>query len=183
MLIGKKIHELRKERRMSMTELSKLSGIQMATLSRMENLKMTGTLESHMKIAQALKVSLPQLYNEVISENKKVEVKTAKTPADVFVHSEKSSYEILTAKVLNKRMMPSLLKIEPGGQTNLEQNHLGCEKFIFVLDGKIEVRIEKEIYPLAKNNTLYFEASSKHQFVNTGKTLAKVICVSSPVAL
>ena len=183
MLIGKKIQELREERKMSLTELSQKSGVQLATLSRLENLKMTGTLESHLAIAKALEVSLPQLYNEVINEDKKIEVQTSRSPSDVFVHSKKSSYEILTPKVLSKKMMPILLKLEPGGKTHQEQNPIGCEKFIFVLVGKITVDIDGKSYALSKNNTLYFDASLEHKFMNAGKSLARVICVSSPVAL
>ena len=44
MLIGKRVKELRKARNMSLSELAKLSGVQIATLSRIENLKMIGTL-------------------------------------------------------------------------------------------------------------------------------------------
>ena len=183
MQIGKKVKQLREERKMSLTELSQQSGVQLATLSRMEHLKMTGTLESHLKIAQALSVSLPQLYSDIIKEEKKVEVKTSKSPSDVFVHSKKSSYEILTAKILSRKMMPILLKIEPDGTTHQEQNQAGCEKFIFVLEGKIEAKIAGETYSLSKNNSLYFDASLEHKFFNKGKALARVICVSTPVAL
>ena len=183
MQIGKRVKELREERKMSLTELSQQSGIQLATLSRMEHLKMTGTLESHLKIAQAFGVSLPQLYSDIIKEENKIEVKTSKSASEVFVHSKNSSYEILTARVLSRKMMPILLKIEPGGETHKEQNQLGCEKFIFVLEGKIEAKIAEETYSLSKNNTLYFDASLEHKFMNTGKALARVICVSTPVAL
>ena len=183
MYIGHKVKELREANRMSLTDLSKKSGVQLATLSRIENLKMTGTLDSHMKIAQALSITLPQLYSDVVNEDEKLRVQTPKSLTDVFVHSEKSSYEILTTKVLTKRMMPILLKIEAGGQTNKEQNQMGSEKFIFVLEGKIEVKIGKEIFSLGKHNTLYFNASIEHQFVNIGKVTAKVICVGTPVAL
>ena len=36
--------------------------------------------------------------------------------------------------------MPMLLKIESEGRTNPEQNMAGSEKFVFVLEGKIEVK-------------------------------------------
>ncbi len=183
MLIGKKIKELREARKMSLTEVSQQSGVQLATLSRMENLKMTGTLESHIKIAQALGVSLPQLYSDLIKEGKKVDLQTAKSSNDVFVHSKKSSYEILTAKVLSKKMMPILLKIEPAGETHAEQNPPGTEKFIFILEGKIAATIAGETYALSRSNTLYFDASLEHKLVNTGKRAARVICVATPVVL
>jgi transcriptional regulator with XRE-family HTH domain len=183
MFIGKKIKELRELQKMSLTELSKRSGVQMATLSRMENLKMTGTLASHMNIAKALGVSLPDLYRGIVTEEKKIEARTSRYATDIFTHSEKSAYEILTSKVLAKKMMPILLKIESGGKTNTEQNSLGTEKFLFVLDGKVSVTVEKEAYVLSKNDTLYFDASLPYYIENIGRAPAKILCVSTPVAL
>ena len=182
MFIGQRIKELRAVKRISLTELSKKSGVQLATLSRIENLKMTGTLESHLKIAEILGVSLPELYSGVTTESKAVELKAAEEP-DVFIHSEKSAYEILTGKMLSKRMLPAILRLDVDGKTAPEQNPAGSEKFVFVLEGNIEVVIGDKTYRLAKNNSLYFDASLEHGFINKGKVPAKAICVTTPVAL
>ena len=183
MYIGKRLKELRKIKGISLTELAEKSGVQIATLSRIEHIKMTGTIESHMNIAKALEIDITQLYIGIVKKEDKVDVKTSKSETDVFIHSDKSSYEILTSKILSKKMMPILLKIEPDGQTNTEQNQIGTEKFVYVLEGKIEIKIEDASYTLTKGNTLYFDASVKHCFINIGKTTAKVICVGTPVAL
>lgn len=183
MYIGKRLKEIRQAQGMSLTALAEKSGVQIATLSRMENLKMTGTLESHMRIAQALGVDITHLYSNIIRPEDKVDVRTPQTATDVFTHSDKSSYEILTSRVLSKKMMPILLKIEPEGSTNKEQNAPGSEKFIFVLEGKIEARIGGESYLLSKAASLYFDASLEHYFVNKGKTTARAVCVGTPVAL
>jgi transcriptional regulator with XRE-family HTH domain len=183
MYIGKRLKELRRAKGMSLTHLAQKSGVQIATLSRIEHLKMTGTLESHMNIANALGVDITQLYTDIIKEDDRVDLKTSKSTTDVFTHSDKSSYEILTSKVLSKKMMPILLKIEPGGRTKKEQNHPGTEKFIFTLEGKIEAEIGGESYPLSKYNTLYFDASLEHCFVNKGKTAVRLLCVATPAAL
>ena len=183
MYIGKRLKELRKAQGMSLSELAEKSGVQIATLSRIEHLKMTGTLESHMNIARALGIDITHLYTDIIKDREKVDFQGSRSATDVFVHSDKSSYDILTSKVLSKKMMPILLKIEPGGKTNKEQNQIGAEKFIFVLDGKIEAAIGSETYALSKSNTLYFDASLEHHFINIGKSTAKVLCVATPVAL
>jgi len=184
-LIGKRMQELRKAKKMSLTELSEKSGVQIATLSRMENQKMTGTLESHMQIAQALGVDLTALYKDMAAQEQEaqVEIQENGTAADVFNYSDKSSYEILTNKVLNKKMMPVLLKIEASGQTNKEQNSAGSEKFIFVLEGQVTLEISGKMYHLHQGNTLYFDSSLPHIFSNNGKEMAKLICVTTPVAL
>ena len=70
MSIGKTIHALRKENKMTLLELADKSGVALATLSRMENAKMTGTLESHMKICDALGIALPNFTKTYTSQRK-----------------------------------------------------------------------------------------------------------------
>jgi transcriptional regulator with XRE-family HTH domain len=183
MLIGNKIRDLRKAKRMTLTDLSKESGIQLATLSRIENNKMTGTLQSHMSIAKALGVNITEFYGDVIREESTIDLHQPSSPTDVFFHNDKASYEILTGKLFSKKMMPVLLKIEPEGRTTLEQGQAGAEKFVFVLEGNIEVAVGEERYSLSKHSTLYFDASTKHYIANAGKSSAKVLCISTPVVL
>lgn len=183
MLIGKKVRELRRSKKMSLSELANKSGIQIATLSRIEHQKMTGTLDSHIKISQALGIDVTALYDNILKERSNIEVTTDNTATDVFVHSNRSSYEILTKNILTKKMMPILLSIESDGKTNKEQGNFGSEKFIFVLEGNIVAIINNKEYPLSRSNTLYFDSSQEHYFKNTGKATAKVIVVGTPVEL
>ncbi len=183
MHVGEIIHKLRKERKMTLLELSQKSGVALATLSRMENGKMTGTLESHMKICEALEVSLPDLYRDLSQSQKTVEVQAKGTRNNVFIHDKKSSSEMLASKVLNKKMMPILIKINKGENTHKEETKPGVEKFIYVLDGKIEANIGKEKYKLTKGDTLYFDSSLPHYFKNIGTGETRLICVTCPPAL
>ncbi len=183
-MIGERIREFRKAQKMSLTELSNKSGVQLATLSRIEHQKMTGTIESHIAIAKALSVDVAQLYKGIAQEKGSPSLPPAeKAGPEVFTHNEKSSYEILTTNIMKKKMMPILLKVEAGGRTSREQNNPGTEKFIFVLEGKLSVHIGKQVFPLSKNNSLYFDAGLEHFFANEGASLAKAICVGTPMAL
>jgi transcriptional regulator with XRE-family HTH domain len=183
MLIGDKLHEIRKSKKITLTELSEKSGVQLATLSRIENKKMVGTLESHMAIAKALGIEVVELYNSVIREQKQIEVSETSRTSDVFTHNEKSSFEILTKNVLSKQMMPTLIKIEQGGTTQPEQAAVNSEKFLFILEGTVEAIVDHKHFRLEKNNTLYFEASLPHKFKNVGRGVAKLLCVTTPVSL
>jgi transcriptional regulator with XRE-family HTH domain len=181
-MIGQKIKELREAQKMSLTTLSKNSTIQLATLSRMENLKMVGTLESHVKIAKALSVNLADLYCEFLKDERTVELQPASHSGVAVVH-EQSATEILTSKALNKKMLPVLIKLEAEGKTQLEQNIPGSEKFVFILEGKASAHIENTRYALSKNSSLYFESSQKHFFSNDGKALARLLVVSTPATI
>ncbi len=183
MLIGKRLKELRDQKNMSLKELSEQSGVQIATLSRIENLKMTGTINSHLNIAKALGVELVDLYADAQQNEIPTQVTKPQATAESFTYNALASYEILTSQLFKKKMMPIILRIEPQGKTNPEQNPLGAERFVFVLEGEVAAYIGKDTYTLKTNSSLYFDASLEHHFENNGKKTAKVISVITPVAL
>ena len=183
MNIGDLIRSFRKEKAMTLLALSEKSGVALATLSRIENNKMTGTLASHMAICGALDVALPDLYKHLTAEKYTPEVQTAESRTEVFVHDKRSISEILVPKVLDKKMMPIMIKLEPKGSTHMEETNRGTEKFIFVLDGKVEASVGEKVFTLNKGDTLYFESSASHYFKNIGASEARLICVSSPPVL
>lgn len=90
MYIGEKIHQLRKKNKISLVELSKLSGVQIATISRIENKKMVGTLESHMNISKALGIDVTELYQDITDS---IEQPTQhEEPIEVFNTQDLSTY-------------------------------------------------------------------------------------------
>jgi mannose-6-phosphate isomerase-like protein (cupin superfamily)/DNA-binding Xre family transcriptional regulator len=183
MNLGKTINRLRAERKMTLLELSKKSGVALASLSRIENGKMTGTLESHMKICDAFGLSLPELYSNIFPARKAVELQKGKSRTEVFIHDKNSSSEMLASKVLNRKMMPVLMKLGRGGSTAKEETRPGIDKFIFVVDGAVEAQVGDEKYSMRKGDSIYFEAKEPHRFRNTGPSDARIISVTCPPAL
>ncbi len=184
MYIGQKIKALRKEQNMTLSALAEKTGIQIATLSRMEHSLMSGTLKSHIKIAKALHTDLIELYSDITENPNSLPQTIDESSADVFTYNEKASYDLLTKNILSKKMLPTLIKIEPKGITSKEKNPIGTEKFIYVLSGKVNLTIKGyKSYLLKKDHSLYFKASTEHFYSNPGKTLTKIICVTTPVTL
>ncbi len=183
MNIGKRLKEIRQNKEMTLAELSEKSGVQIASLSRIENDKMTGTLQSHLKIAQALGIDVTHLYQDIIREEPAAELKTPEKTTDVYQHTDQSSSEILVSQVFGKKMTPILIKLGPNAQTPQEQNKSGTEKFIFVLEGKMNVKVGTQTYVLQKNSSLYFDASLPHSITNIGKTGARILAVATPLSL
>jgi len=183
MHVGALINKVRREKNMTLLELAKKSGVALATLSRIENGKMTGTLESHMSICKAFDMTLPELYKDLPSSKKAVEVLEKAAKHEVCVHDKRSSSEILVSNVQKKKMMPILIKIAKGGQTAPEKTKSGVERFVYILDGKVEADIGDNTYNLLKGDTLYFDSSVPHHFKNTGSVEAQVLALTSPPEL
>jgi len=61
-----------------------------------------------------------------------------------------------------------------------EQLERGVEKFFYVLEGSIKVKLGEEEYLLNREDTLYFDGSIPHQLINAGNKQAKIFCAVSP---
>ena len=183
MKIGKRLRELRKKSNVTLEDLSEKSGVALATLSRMENNKMPGTIKSHTAICKALNISIADLYRELEDESKTIENVQHDKRTEHFVHSKKSKYELLVSKTLDKKIMPLMMKIESGGETQEETNKPGVEKFIYIISGSVNAKIGSEDFTLKHGDSLYFDASLPHQFKNISKTETEAICIVSPPAL
>lgn len=180
MNIGNRIKDLRKAKGITLLELSKKSGVALATLSRMENGKMTGTVNSHQIICKALNTSMADLYRELENNSKTVETVSHAKRVEHFVHSDKAKYELLVSKPEEKSITPLMLKIEAGGQTHKEETKPGIEKFMYLMSGLLEACVGNKTFLLKRGDSLYFDASLPHSFKNTSKTSAEAICVITP---
>ena len=183
--IGERLRASRKSQRITLVELAKSSGVDAATISRVERGTMTGTLESHMKLARALGMKFAELYAGIEDARAARGVSLqAGARNEVYVHQAgKSSLAMLTSDVLKKKLMPVLISIEPGGSTNKEEARVGTEKFLYVLEGELEATVGPDAHTLKKGSSLYFEASLSHHLRNLGSKPARCLAVTTPPAL
>jgi len=184
--IGARLRALRKSQKVRLVELAKASGVDAATISRIETGVMTGTLESHLKLATALGVKLTDLYAGIEEARVKdaVAVQGPSARSEVYVHQAgKASLTMLTTEVLKKKLMPVLIEIEPGGSTHKEEAKVGTEKFIYVLEGELEAKVGEQTHALKRGSTLYFDASIPHSFKNLSRRPVKCLSVVTPPVL
>lgn len=184
MEIGAKLRLLRGN--MTLTELAHRSGVDKAIVSKIESGKMTGTVECHRKLADVFGLKLSEFYAYL--ENEKPE------PAEFHAGENKTDIyseflEILTTIPLAKKMLPTFVIIKPGDAQYLEETIKKVERFIYMIDGEIEVSVDGKAYHLKKNagsekgDSLYSASMLRHTLKNTGSSPARVLCVSSPPVL
>ena len=184
MEFGKKIRTLRKEHGLSLEQLAGKSRVALATLSRIENGKGEGTFRTHQRIAEAFGIQLTEMYRGLQEpEQEAVSITPEVEEAEIFTYDEKASAILLTKQVSRKQMLPQLIVLQPGGKTTLEQYRKGTERWLFGLEGTIDVIVDKKSYRLSQGGTLYFKASLPHQLQNGNPVTGKVISVTSPVVL
>jgi len=166
---------------MTLKELSEKSNVQVATLSRMEHDKMTGTLESHMAICKALGIPLSDFYREIENDRKDVTlISKALKIAPVTFRQKSAVRELLATKLSEKKIMPVLLRLNKDAEFQEEKFPVGTEKFLYALEGKIRLKIGNNDYSLQKGDSIYFDASLPHKIQNMARIESLILYVTSP---
>lgn len=178
--LGPQIRQLRRQKKVTLIELSKATGIAQATLSRMETGLMVGTVRSHQKIAETLGISLSRLYDQLDTRRGQIRYLTASDSKKVTAKTEQMKCELLTQEISKKKITPLLITLNQRGKTPREELERGVEKFVLPLEGAVVVQLEEKEYPLNPFETLYFDASLPHVIRNTGTKQAKIFCAVSP---
>ncbi|MCM8776206.1 MAG: XRE family transcriptional regulator [Candidatus Omnitrophica bacterium] len=177
--LGQRIRKLRKEKNITLIEIAKQTGIAQATLSRIETGVMTGTVESHEKIAEALGIGLAELYSGIDRRYDQIS-HTKDTERKITYHGKNVQIELLTRESSKKKITPLLVTLQGGSETQRESTERGVEKFVYLLEGEIKAKVDKEEYLLKPGESLYFDASLPHQFINDKQKVARVLLAVSP---
>lgn len=71
-------------------------------------------------------------------------------------------YKDLAYKFKGRRMEPFLIRVPPKDEKDLSFNHHTGQEFMYVLDGRLEVRLGKNVLVLAAGDSLYFDSKTPH---------------------
>jgi len=178
--LGQRIRKIRKEKKVTLIDLSKKTGVAQATLSRIETGTMMGTIESHEKIAEALGIGLAELYSGVDRRYEQIAHLSKDAERKVTRQTKDVRFELLTQESSKKKITPLLVSLQGGSETQREHNERGVEKFLYVLEGDVKVKVDKEEFAITPGETLYFDASLPHQIINEKSKTAKILLAVSP---
>ncbi len=182
--LGPRIRALRLHRQLTMAELAQRTRIDKATLSRIETGKMTGTLDSHVKIAQALAIRLPELYEGMLAQQEVQRQARAREKLETFFHSAGAIAELLTTgNLLRKKLMPLRLKLTPKARTETEEYPPYTERFLYVLHGELKITVGSATHVLKTDESLYFDASLPHHFSNPSSSPTRCLSIMTPTSL
>ena len=168
---------------MTLVDLAVKTGIDQATLSRIENSHMIGTLTSHMKIAEVLSVPLPQLYDDVIKKIMDSKGEAAKKKIEKLPNAKGVVSELLASGIHQKKMMPVLVKMKPKGYSESEKYADFSERFVYVLKGALEITLDKEKKILKAGESSYFDPSFPHTLRNPQGKESQFLSVITPVSV
>ncbi len=161
--VGQQIKSIRKARSISLKKLSQMSGLNINTLSLVENGKISPSVNTLYQIANSLGVPIVALFQSEENLSRIVFTKSSSTTKEEF---SESLLENLSQKYFNLSIQSFRITLKPGESVcNSPAEHPGHE-YIYCLRGKIKYTIENQVFILEQGDSLIFESTRPHCWEN-----------------
>jgi transcriptional regulator with XRE-family HTH domain len=168
--VGARIQQLRKEKGISLEDLSSLTGFDVSLLEDIETGKEQPQLGTVMKLSKALDSAVgrlvsgigTKLYSITRKNDRKQVVRTASKTSKKNVYS----YMSLAPEVQGRHMEALIIQLEKNEEKEVSV-HNG-EEFVFVLEGVANLTIANESYDLEPGDSAYYLSTTSHYI--TAKT-------------
>ncbi len=180
--VGEKIKQIREMKKVSLEELASRSGMDITMVQKIEQEKNIPSLAPLVKIARALGVRLGTFlddsdsYGPVVVRSGEYQ-KGARFTSQSSEAREHLNFFSLAFDKAGRNMEPFIVEIEPGQKSDYMLSSHEGEEFIYVLEGEIEINYGKELYRLAKGDSIYLDSIVLHN-VHAGNSMsAKILAV------
>lgn len=173
--IGKKIKDLRIEKRLTLKDVADKTGLSASFLSQVERSKSSITLQSLSKISDALDVSRSYFFAD---EQDASEIFRSKTEHNLNFHKSNFVYQSLLGNVSNPIFEPMLVVLLPNEESVSTSTHRGQE-FVYVLEGTLTVLIGDEETEIEPGDSFHIDSTTPHTWFNKTPHHVKLLYVYS----
>jgi len=175
--IGSVLKKLRLEKGLTLQQLADMTSVTAAYISKLENEKVSPSIQTLQKIANSLEVSIIEFFeNDLIND-------PCINPPDSWtkklVKGWKADVRQMVKLVGNKKMQPFFTTIPARGGAHEHYTHPG-EEFVYVLEGQLSLNLNGETSELKPGTLAYFSALVPHTWINNTDEPVKMIWVCSP---
>ncbi len=175
--VGRCLRKLREERDLSIRALAEKSGLNVNTLSLIENGKTSPSVSTLQQIAVALNAPITAFFQTGAPKNSIAHIKANNRPRAAFAHG---TLEDLGAGMSERTIEPFVVTLGPGaGSGAYPVVHTGHE-FVFCLKGRIAYTVEDHTYLLEPGDSLLFESRLPHRWQNVDSQPSQALLVLCP---
>lgn len=173
----KKIKSIRKEKKMTLSNISEKTGFSISFLSQMERGISPITMTSLKKITSALDIQIKDLFVEQAIEEEYI-----RKDSDNELRGLQRNYEhfsVLSGRFNNRKMDAFQLVMKPHF-TDFETTCHDGEEFYYVIKGCGIFIIEGKEHCIREGETIHFPSTKSHQVQNREDTELVMLIVLSP---
>lgn len=176
--LGERLNRIRKERRLTLDEVTKLTGLAASTLSKIENGLMSPTYDVLSRLTSGMGIDLAELFGAAPRQAmgaRSITRAGAGTPHPTATYR----HELLAPDLARKAMLPFRTRVTARDIAAFDGwvRHDG-EEFLFVLSGQVEVLTE--LYApavLHPGDSIYLDSQMGHAVISVGEQDADVLWI------
>jgi quercetin dioxygenase-like cupin family protein/DNA-binding XRE family transcriptional regulator len=178
--MGVRIRKAREGRGLSVFDVYLRTDIDVNTLSQIEEGNITPPLGTVVKLAKALDLKMGYLISGEEEKSYTIVRRDDREQATRYDSKKEKEYgygyESLAPHKTNRQMEPFLVTLEPSDTEEERSSHDGQE-FIFVLNGKMEVRLGEDMHILEPGDSIYYDSTVPHLVKCHNKEATKILAV------
>ena len=175
--LGSALRAARARRRMTLRQLADATDLSESFLSQLERGLTDGSVASLRRIAEALSVSLADLFERDGAAGARV-LRMSARPAIKFGRC--ALKQLLTPNTPDHFEIFSV-EFEVGGSTGDQQyTHGDSDEFVLVQSGSVKLELAKDVFLLESGDSIVFRSSIPHRVVNVSNAASLVLWVISP---
>jgi transcriptional regulator with XRE-family HTH domain len=165
--IGERLIRLRNKKKVSLENLSEMTGLSVTHLKKIEEGKDFAPVGDILKISRALTVSP----DDILKPRESDDGDLRKERIQAFRKREEAyQYTVLTPDARNCHLRSFRVTIPPGSEhPKISYQHEG-EEFVYTLKGEVDIKVGAKTHRLKKDDTLHFNSNVRHSLKNPGKT-------------
>ena len=181
--IGTRLRHARLTKDMSLRQVADEVGCTESFLSKIENNKARPSLAVLHRLVSKLEINVAKLFSEdrtdigpvaIMRNGERFTIKT-----DAMRRGRGIVLERLVSNAIATLLEANIHHVAPKGSSDGYIQHDG-EEIGFVLEGTLELIVDKVTYLVREGDAFFFRSSLPHGYRNPGKTEAKVLWVNTP---
>ena len=179
--LGQRVRDLRKARGWTLDQAAQQAGLARSTLSKIENGQMSPTYAAVKKLAEGLKISVPQLFTPAGKAQVSGRMSVTKSGSGQAHVTTTYEHELLAGGLSRKEMLPYRATIRARSVAEFDGwvRHDG-EEFLYVLTGVIRLYTEfYEPVELRRGDSAYYDATMGHNVISLSDEAATILWVTS----
>lgn len=192
--IGERIRELRKSKKLSLSDVAQKSGLSVGFLSQVERGISSPSVASLEKVCKGLQINIQDLFansgtlppleeqgHPVSSKHNQIQLQIGDSPVQLTYLSgafPERKLEILVGRFPPNYRFPR----DPDAYPQQYESH-GGEEFGYVLEGTLYLEVDGHRYTLTAGESYHFSSTRRHGFETSSKEGAVVLWVQTEVYL
>lgn len=173
--VGGRLKRLRKSRGLTLVQLSGLSGVSRAALSKIERTEISPTYATLRKIAMGLDLTIAALLAEQ-SPMPKIDIEIVRADENNLFEAHDTKYQLLAGATASRGVRCFVTEITSCDPPSVTDFHIhDTQDVVFILSGSVICHFEgRDPIQLNKGDSLYYSGLTPHAFTRLSDDSCKI---------